>query len=82
MGYFQVITGYLAETGNDYIEKSLLWHNKKDVDQVLEAMQKWLSFFSSEKVDMLKFGKMASICLHKSTNEKLIPFFKSDRDLC
>ena len=35
---------------------------------------------------MLKLGctlpNLANICLHKSTNHKLYPFFEGDKDLC
>ena len=44
-----------------------------------------MELYHNEEIDLLKFGcslpKLANICLHKSTNNKLNPFVELDKDL-
>ena len=51
----------------------------------LEAMQKVIAFYHDKDIDMLKLGcalqNLANICLHKSTDAKIYPFTKGDKDL-
>ena len=61
-------------------------YNNKDVVPTLEVMLKMIEFYHDKEIDMLKLGctlpKLANICLRKSTNHKLYPFFERDKDLC
>ena len=69
-------------TSKDFLQ----WYNNKDVVSTLEAVQKTIEFYHDKGSDMLKLGctlqNLANICLHKSTNPKLNPFFEGDKDLC
>ena len=63
----------------------LRWYNKKDVVLILEAMQRKIAFYHVKSIDMFKLGctlpNLANGCLHKSTDAKLYPFTKADKDL-
>ena len=63
----------------------LRWFNNKDVVPTLDAMQEMIKFYHNKGIDLLKLGcklpNLATICLHKSTDYKLYPFFSSDSDL-
>ena len=61
------------------------WYNNKNGVPTLRAMQKMIGFYHNKGIDMLKLGctlsKLATICLHKSTDSKFYPFTYSDKDL-
>ena len=61
------------------------WYNKKDVVLTLEEMQKRIEFHHTKGINMLKLEctlpKLATICLHKSTDSKFHPFTESKKDL-
>ena len=63
----------------------LRWYNNRDVVPTLEAMQRMISFYHDNVIDMLKLGctlpNLANICLHKSTDAKFHPFTEADKDL-
>ena len=67
-----------------YFSDFLKWYNKKDVP-TLEAMQKMIDLCLNKGIYMVKLGctlpNLANICLHKSTNSKLLPLTESDKDL-
>ena len=49
-------------------------------------MQKMIQFYHNKGTDMVKLGctlpNLANICLHKSTNYRVLPFCENDKDLC
>ena len=52
----------------------------KDVVPILEDIQKFIEFYHDKRDDMLKLEDtlplFENICIHKSTNHKLYPFFE------
>ena len=66
-------------------EDFLRWYNSKVVVPTSEAMQKMIALYNDKDIDMLKLGctvpNLANICLHKSTDAKLHPVTKGNKDL-
>ena len=63
----------------------LLWYNNIDVVPTLEPMQKIITFYHDNDIDILRLGcilpNLANICSHKTTDAKFYPFTEEDEDL-
>ena len=61
------------------------WYKNKDVVPTLEATHKMVESQYNKGIDKLRLGcilpSVATICLHSSTNAKIYPFTRSDKDL-